>query len=114
LRPAFVWPLNAAGASGSCGHNCLDTTTGNRHEGLRLRRGGTGLIFGALRRSAPKQFNRESTAERVLGAASDRIAAALVERLGARAVIDARTDEAEDSFRKLAPNGVDTAWTNLP
>jgi NADPH:quinone reductase len=45
----------------------------------------------------------------VLGTASGRVAAALVRRLGANAVIDARIDDADDLLRKFAPDGVDAA-----
>jgi NADPH:quinone reductase len=46
---------------------------------------------------------------RVLATASGTAAMALVRRLGADAVIDARRDDAADRLRDLAPEGIDAA-----
>jgi NADPH:quinone reductase-like Zn-dependent oxidoreductase len=46
---------------------------------------------------------------RVLATASGRAALALVRRLGADAVVDARDDNAAERLRELAPKGIDAA-----
>ncbi len=79
-------------------------------DALHLRRGETVLIFGATGAvgTLAIQFARRHGA-RVLATASGRDAAALVRRLGASAVIDARSSGAGDRLRKLAPDGFDAA-----
>jgi NADPH:quinone reductase len=52
------------------------------------------------------QFAKRRRA-RVLATASGRRAAALVRRLGADAVIDARRSDAADRLRELTPDGID-------
>jgi NADPH2:quinone reductase len=75
---------------------------------LRVRRGQTVLIFGASGGvgALAVQFARQRGA-RVLATASGRRAAALVRRLGANAVVDARRDDVADRLWKLAPDGID-------
>jgi NADPH:quinone reductase-like Zn-dependent oxidoreductase len=75
---------------------------------LRVRRGQTVLIFGASGAvgTLAVQFARQRGA-RVLATATGRRAAALVRRLGANAVVDARRDDVADRLWKLAPNGID-------
>jgi NADPH:quinone reductase len=75
---------------------------------LRLRRRDTVLVFGASGAvgTLAVQFAKRHGA-RVLGTASGRDAAALVRRLGADAVIDARAPEAPDRLRAAAPGGLD-------
>jgi NADPH:quinone reductase len=77
---------------------------------LRLRRGQTVLIFGASGAvgTLAVQFAKRRGA-RVLATASGPRAAALVRRLGAAAVIDARRDDAVQRLWKLAPDGIDAA-----
>ena len=75
---------------------------------LHLRRGQTVLIFGASGAvgTIAVQLAKHRGA-RVLATASGRRAAALVRRLGASAVVDARRDDVADRLRKLAPDGID-------
>jgi NADPH:quinone reductase-like Zn-dependent oxidoreductase len=77
-------------------------------DALELRRGETMLVFGASGAvgTLAVQLARRRGA-RVLGTASGRAAAALVRRLGADAVIDARHAGAVDQLRSLAPRGLD-------
>jgi NADPH2:quinone reductase len=77
---------------------------------LHVRRGETVLIFGASGAvgTLAIQFAKRHGA-RVLATASGRDAAALVRRLGASAAIDARSADADDELRKLAPDGIDAA-----
>jgi NADPH:quinone reductase-like Zn-dependent oxidoreductase len=74
---------------------------------LRLRHGQTVLIFGASGAvgTLAVQFAKRVRA-RVLGTASGRDATALVRRLGADAVIDARSEEGIDKLRSLVPDGL--------
>lgn len=77
---------------------------------LRVRRRETVLIFGAsgsVGTLAVQFAKRRGT--RVLATASGTAAMALVRRLGADAVIDARRDDAADRLRDLAPEGIDAA-----
>jgi NADPH:quinone reductase-like Zn-dependent oxidoreductase len=77
---------------------------------LRVRRRETVLIFGAsgsVGTLAVQFAKRHGT--RVLATASGRAAMALVRRLGADAVIDARRDDAADRLRDLTPEGIDAA-----
>lgn len=77
---------------------------------LRVRRRETVLIFGAsgsVGTLAVQFAKRHGT--RVLATASGTAAMALVRRLGADAVIDARRDDAADRLRDLAPEGIDAA-----
>lgn len=75
---------------------------------LRLRRGETVLIFGASGGvgTLAVQFAKRRRA-RVLATATGRAAARLVERLGADAVIDARSRRGVERLRALAPEGLD-------
>jgi NADPH2:quinone reductase len=77
---------------------------------LHVRRGETVLIFGASGAvgTLAIQFAKRHGA-RVLATASGRAAAALVRRLSASAAIDARSADADDELRKLAPDGIDAA-----
>ena len=75
---------------------------------LQVRRGETVLIFGASGAvgSLAVQFAKRHGA-RVLATASGRAAVTLVRRLGAEAVIDARSDDAASRLRELTPKGID-------
>ncbi|HEX7125948.1 MAG TPA: NADP-dependent oxidoreductase [Thermodesulfobacteriota bacterium] len=75
---------------------------------LRLRSGESVLIFGASGAvgTLAVQFAKRRRA-RVLGTATGRAATALVRRLGADAVFDARARNAADRLRELAPDGLD-------
>lgn len=75
---------------------------------LRLRRGETVLIFGASGAvgTLAVQFAKRRRA-RVLATATGRAAARLVKRLGADAVIDARSRRGIERLRALAPEGLD-------
>ncbi|HEV7610000.1 MAG TPA: NADP-dependent oxidoreductase [Steroidobacteraceae bacterium] len=77
---------------------------------LDLRRGQVVLIFGASGAvgSLAVQFAKQRGA-RVLATASGKRATALVRRLGADAVVDARRDESIKRLWKLAPHGIDAA-----
>jgi len=77
---------------------------------LDLRRGQTVLIFGASGAvgTLAVQFAKQRGA-RVLATASGQRAAALVRRLGADAVVDARRDDSIKRLWKLAPDGIDAA-----
>jgi NADPH:quinone reductase-like Zn-dependent oxidoreductase len=75
---------------------------------LRLRRGETVLVFGASGGvgTLAVQFAKRRRA-RVLATASGRAATALVRPLGADAAVDARSRDAADRLRSLAPDGLD-------
>jgi NADPH:quinone reductase-like Zn-dependent oxidoreductase len=75
---------------------------------LELRRGETVLVFGASGAvgTLAVQFATLRRA-RVLATASGRAAIALVRRLGAEVVIDARRRDAVERLRSLAPGGLD-------
>jgi NADPH:quinone reductase len=75
---------------------------------LGVRRGETVLVFGASGAvgTLAVQFARRRRA-RVIGTASGRDAIALVRRLGADEVIDARSEDALERLRSLAPEGLD-------
>jgi NADPH:quinone reductase-like Zn-dependent oxidoreductase len=77
-------------------------------DALKVRRGETVLVFGATGAvgTLAVQFAILRQA-RVVATASGRAAAALVARLGATAVIDARRSGAADELRSLAPDGLD-------
>ena len=77
---------------------------------LRVRRRETLLIFGASGSvgTLAVQFAKRHGAH-VLATASGTAAMALVRRLGADAVIDARRDDAPDRLRDLTPKGIDAA-----
>lgn len=94
-----------AGAAATTGLTALQGI-----DALRLRRGQTVLIYGASGAvgTLAVQFAKRKQA-RVLATASGREAAALVRRLGADAVIDARSESAIEQLRKLAPEGIDAA-----
>jgi NADPH:quinone reductase-like Zn-dependent oxidoreductase len=76
-------------------------------DALGVRRGETVLVFGASGSvgTLAVQFARRRRA-RVIATASGRDAAALVRRLGADGVIDAREDDAVERLRALAPGGL--------
>src|SRR5258706_13914913 len=77
---------------------------------LHLRKGQTVLIFGASGAggSMAVQLAKHRGA-RVLATASGQRASPLVRRLGADAVVDARSDGAAERLWKLAPDGIDAA-----
>jgi NADPH2:quinone reductase len=79
---------------------------------LRLRRAETILIFGATGAvgTLALQFAKWRGA-RVLATATGREARALARRLGADAVIDARSEQAVDELRASAPDGLDAVFT---
>ncbi len=78
---------------------------------LRLRRGETVLVFGASGGvgSLAAQFARLRGAH-VIGTASTPEAAALVQRLGAEDVIDARSSDDIRRLKDLAPDGLDAVF----
>jgi NADPH:quinone reductase-like Zn-dependent oxidoreductase len=75
---------------------------------LGVRSGETVLVFGASGAvgTLAVQFARRRKA-RVIGTASGDAAAALVRRLGADHVVDARKDDGVERLRSLAPEGLD-------
>lgn len=75
---------------------------------LRVRRGETVLVFGASGAvgTLAVQFAKRHKA-RVIGTASGSAAQKLVRRLGADAVVDARSLEAVEELREIAPDGLD-------
>ncbi len=77
---------------------------------LRVRRGETVLVYGASGAvgTLALQFAKYRHA-RVLATGTGRPAAALLKRLGADAVIDARDKSAVEQVRDFAPNGIDAA-----
>lgn len=93
-----------AGAAAVTGLTALQGVDG----ALRVRRGETVLIFGASGAvgTLAVQFAKRRGA-RVVATASGRKAAALVRRLGADGVVDARSGKAIDTLGELAPNGID-------
>ena len=93
-----------AGAGAVTGLTALQGVDG----ALRVRRGETVLIFGASGAvgTLAVQFAKRHGA-RVLATASGRRATALVRRLGADAVIDARGPDLPERLRALAPDGLD-------
>jgi NADPH2:quinone reductase len=95
--------LRQAGAAATTGLTALQGI-----DALRLRRGQTVLIYGASGAvgTLAVQFAKRKHA-RLVATASGRDAMALVRRLGADAVIDARRDDAIERLRKLAPDGLD-------
>jgi NADPH:quinone reductase-like Zn-dependent oxidoreductase len=101
--PRRLDPLQAgaAAATGLTALQGIDDT-------LRVRRGQTILIFGATGAvgTLAVQFAKRRGA-RVLATASGRKAAALVRRLGADGVIDARDARAQERLEALAPEGID-------
>lgn len=77
---------------------------------LDLRRGKTVLIFGASGAlgTLAVQFAKHRGA-RVIATASGRAAQALMKKLGASAVVDARKPAVVDRLLELAPDGIDAA-----
>jgi NADPH2:quinone reductase len=77
-------------------------------DALAVRKGETVLIFGASGAvgTLAVQFAKRHGA-RVLATASGGKAAALVRRLGADAVVDARSRDVADRLRALVPDGID-------
>jgi NADPH2:quinone reductase len=75
---------------------------------LRVTEGDTVLIFGASGAvgTLAVQFAKHRQAH-VLGTASGADPTALVLRLGADAVVDARRDDCVEQLQRLAPNGLD-------
>lgn len=96
--------LLRAGAAATTGSTALQGID----DMLRLRAGETVLIFGASGAvgTLAVQFAKRLRA-RVLATASSRDAALLVRRLGADAIIDARSDDVVETLRDLAPDGLD-------
>jgi NADPH2:quinone reductase len=78
---------------------------------LHVRERETVLIFGASGAvgTLAVQFAKRRRA-RVLATASGRAATATVRRLGADAVIDARSPKAAERLRELAPDGIDAVF----
>jgi NADPH:quinone reductase len=103
-RVPRVLDLLHAGAAATTGLTALQGV----QDVLRVRRGETVLVFGASGAvgTLALQFAKGRGA-RVLATASGRAAAALVRRLGADAVIDARKKDAVERLRQLAPEGLD-------
>jgi NADPH:quinone reductase len=95
--------LEQAGAAATTGLTAFQGI-----EALRLRPGQVVLVFGASGAvgTLAVQF-AERRGARVLATASGRAAAALVRRLGADAVVDARAPDAQEQLQALAPNGID-------
>jgi NADPH:quinone reductase len=93
-----------AGAAATTGLTALQGVD----DALRVRRGQTVLVFGASGAvgTLAVQFAKRRGA-RVIGTATGRDAAALVRRLGADAVVDARAGDAPDRIRRFAPGGLD-------
>ena len=79
-------------------------------DALRVGRGETVLIFGATGAvgTLAVQFAKRHRA-RVIATASSMEGAELLGKLGAYRVFDARTDDAADVLRRLAPDGIDAA-----
>ena len=75
---------------------------------LRARRGATVLIFGASGAvgTIAVQLARQA-GYRVLATASGKPATLLMKKLGARAVLDARSEDLAEDLRRLAPAGID-------
>jgi NADPH:quinone reductase-like Zn-dependent oxidoreductase len=98
--------LLQAGAGATTGLTALQGID----DALRLRRGETVLIFGATGAvgTLAVQFAKRRGA-RVLATASGRNAAALLRKLGADGVFDARKDDAVERLRALAQGGIDAA-----
>jgi NADPH:quinone reductase-like Zn-dependent oxidoreductase len=77
-------------------------------QALRLRRGDVLLVFGASGAVGTLALQlAKRRGARVLATASGRAAQALVRRLGADVVVDARASDATDRLRALAPDGLD-------
>jgi NADPH:quinone reductase len=95
--------LKEAGAAAATG---LTAMQGVR--ALKLRRRQTVLIVGASGAvgTLAVQFARARGA-RVIATATGRAAQRVVRRLGAAAVIDARSKDSHDQLRALAPDGID-------
>ena len=98
--------LMQAGAAATTGLTALQGID----DALRVRRGHTVLIYGASGAvgTLAVQFAKRRGA-RVVATASGRDATALVRRLGADAMIDARRDDAIERLRACAPDGIDAA-----
>jgi len=79
-------------------------------DALRVGRGETVLIFGATGAvgTLAIQFAKRLRA-RVIATASDSAGAALVRKLGADAVFDARDKDAAEQLKQLAPDGIHAA-----
>jgi NADPH2:quinone reductase len=97
--------LLRAGASTVTGLTALQGIENQLH----LRKGETVLIFGATGAvgTLAVQFAKNRKA-RVLATASGRRASALVRRLGAEGVVDARSPNLPERLLGLAPEGLDT------
>jgi NADPH2:quinone reductase len=102
-RVPKVLDLQSAGAVATTGLTALQGI-----DALRLRPGTTVLIFGASGAvgTMAVQFAAQRRA-RVLATASGKAATDLVRRLGARHVIDARTEDAVDELRMFSNDGID-------
>jgi NADPH:quinone reductase len=97
--------LRQAGAAATTGLTALQGI-----DALRLRRGQTVLICGASGAvgTLAVQFAKRRGGH-VIATASGRDATTLVRRLGADAVIDARSDDAIERLGALEPDGIDAA-----
>jgi NADPH:quinone reductase-like Zn-dependent oxidoreductase len=105
LIPATL-TIEQAGVMGGVGTTALR----GLDDTLRLQHGESVLIFGAsggVGHLAVQLAKRMGA--RVLAIASGNDGVVLVERLGADAVIDGRTDDVLAAAREFAPNGLDTA-----
>lgn len=93
-----------AGAAAATGLTALQGVD----DALHVRKGQTVLIFGASGAvgTLAVQFAKRTSA-RVIGTASGKEAQSLVRRLGADAVLDARSDDFLDRLRLQAPDGLD-------
>jgi NADPH:quinone reductase-like Zn-dependent oxidoreductase len=95
-----------AGAAATTGLTALQGID----DALHVGRGENVLIFGATGAvgTLAIQFAKRHSA-RVIATASDSEGAGLVRKLGADAVFDARTSDAAERLRLLAPDGIDAA-----
>jgi NADPH:quinone reductase len=93
--------------AGACAVTALTALQGVEGA-LRVRRGETVLVFGASGAvgTMAVQFAKRRGA-RVIATASGRRAGALVRRLGADGIVDARSDDLAGRLRELAPDGID-------
>jgi NADPH:quinone reductase len=93
--------------AGACAVTALTALQGI-DDALAVRKGETVLVFGASGAvgTLAVQFAKRRAA-RVIATASGRAAAAIVRRLGADVVVDARSDDAADRLRAAAPDGID-------
>jgi NADPH2:quinone reductase len=92
------------------GAGCVTSLTAFQgiEDHLRVRKGQVVLIFGATGAvgTLAVQFANRRLAH-VVATASHHRGAVLVRKLGADTVIDARKDDAPDTLREIAPDGID-------